>query len=292
VLSKKLGGMRPPQAAEQLAAGLRAKLMVRGALDVERACEAVDLQVQYKPLLNDALLHETESGFAATINSATPRTRQRFSVAHEIGHIQIYAATRLAAAFGHPSAPERESGEANEIEELCDCFGSELLMPLDEWRQEVFSLGISITVIKRLMSRYKVSLQAAARRAVETGIWKCAFILWDPVFKDNRLLELRPIDFATNMSIGGNKWPLSIANDPRFRIAGSPLLVSDGVAETVGDIPPPFDGIEERYLAQSAATWGTPAKVATLILAEPSARNVLMKAAKSAKKKPTTSRLS
>jgi Zn-dependent peptidase ImmA (M78 family) len=284
VLSTKLRGVTPPEAAARLAADLRVKLKARGAIDLDRVCEALDLRVQYKPLGNDALLHETESGFAATINSAAPKARQRFSIAHEIGHLEIYAATRLAAAFGHPSAPGENNGEATEIEDLCNSFGTELLMPLEEWRRELFTQGISIAVIRRLMSRYKVSMQAAARRAVETEIWKCAFIMWALVVEGEKLVALRPVDFATNISTGGSNWPQTIANDPRLSIPGSPLLAVEKATETVGEIPLPFDGMEGRYLAQSAVAWGTPPRVATLILAEASGRNILMRASKGLKR--------
>ena len=111
-------------------------------------------------------------------------------------------------------------------------------------------------------------MQAAGKRAVETRMWNCAFILWAPVVDGETLVELRPVDFATNISVGGSNWPRSIANDPRFRMSGSPLLAAEKAIETVGEIPLPFDGMEGRYLAQSAVTGGVPMRVATLILAE------------------------
>jgi Zn-dependent peptidase ImmA (M78 family) len=269
-------GLKAPDAAAQLAIELRAQISnPTGPADLQRACAAVNTRVEYKSLRNDAILQETEAGFLAIINSSATKGRQRFSLAHEIGHLRLFETTRLTRAFAHKSESAKEH-TSDEVEELCDHFASELLMPLEEWRREIFRRGISIGSLKVLSSKYNVSLPAAAKRAIDTGIWRCAFVLWDVVNDGDKLVELKPNQFWSNIEFGPARWPNKILNDPRFREAGSPLLAAEQTEATIGEIKVPFDGLKERYLAESRAVWGRSPQVATVILAERQGRRILL----------------
>lgn len=277
VLSKKRSGLPAPDVVAILARELRASTKPSGKADLEAISSAVKLSIQYKPLRVDSLLHEAESGYIAIVNSTTNKVRQRFSIAHEIGHIAIYKTTGLTRAFGHLSPGEQKRGEAAEVEDLCDCFASELLMPMAEWRQHIIEEGVSLGVIKKLMNRYGVSTPAATKRVVDACIWKCAIMIWKAIYEGDELAELKPIYFWTNITLGNHNWPRNIRNSEEFRVPGSPLYALEKRIETIGKIPLPFDSAEGKYLAQSSIVTNQPTQVATLVLAERYGKEILLR---------------
>lgn len=278
ILSEKWKGLEAPDVVAKLARELRGSRQEPGRTDLRAICAAVGLGIQYKPIRVDSLLHETESGFVAVVNSAINKPRQRFSIAHEIGHVVLYKTTGLTQAFGHLSADTRLSIEASEVEHLCDWFASELLMPLANWQRDIVDEGISLKVVKRLVSRYGVSLAAAAKRVVDVNVWKCAIAVWEPIYEADKLVELKPVQFSSNIAFGSNNWPKSIPNRQEFCIPGSPLYALEQGMETTGEISLPFDGVKDIYLAQSSIVRTQPTRIATLILAERYGRRILNRA--------------
>jgi Zn-dependent peptidase ImmA (M78 family) len=90
------------------------------------------------------------------INQREPPTRQRFSIAHEIGHFlsghEAYDDTKTHVE-DHPgwlSSHNRQEIEANE-------FAAELLMPEPFLRRDVAQAGLNVPTLAR---RYQVSEQA------------------------------------------------------------------------------------------------------------------------------------
>lgn len=268
ILSRKWNGLPAPDVIAMLAREVRGSLKQSKRADLNAICATVGVSIQYKPLGVDALLQEMETGYIASINSASSKVRQRFSIAHEVGHVMLYNATGLAQAFGHLSPNERKSSEAIEIEELCNRFAAELLMPIADWQKQIFSEGISLKVIRRLMSRYEVSISAAARRVIDAEVWKCAIVIWTPISQGDFLTELKPVQCCENITRGGHAWPRVIPNTEEFRIPGSPLYALEKKTETKGKMPLPFDMMGGNYLAQSDIVYGQPFQVATLMIPE------------------------
>ena len=81
----------------------------------------------------DAVLVPTGNGKRGQVlfNPTRPPGRVAFSIAHEIGHT-FFPNSVSGARFRTMCDPD--SREANELERLCDLAGSELLMPLEEFR--------------------------------------------------------------------------------------------------------------------------------------------------------------
>ena len=98
----------------------------------------------------DGLSSITSSGYKIVfLNSQMPNDRNRFSLAHEIGHIVMHLGQ------GRPGSEE--------IEQQADEFASNFLMPEDEIGVMLYNLNLS--TLAELKKRWKVSMRALIRRA-------------------------------------------------------------------------------------------------------------------------------
>lgn len=88
------------------------------------------------------------------LNGAKPADRIRFSLAHELGHTVLH--------FGRDY-------DAKTAEDQADAFASAFLMPADDIRPD-FRSGIRITDLAAIKRKWRVSMQAATRRAYSLGI--------------------------------------------------------------------------------------------------------------------------
>jgi Zn-dependent peptidase ImmA (M78 family) len=263
------GKFEPPEVAARLARDLRSVTEYHDRkplepVNIDSICAKLGLTVRYQTLGVDALLQETESGYVATINSAQRPSRQRMSLAHEIGHLILYQATGLRESFGHILPDQRQSSESQEIEKLCDCFASELVLPAEVWRSQIQIGGLSLTTLRKLMNCYDITIATAARRAIEVGTVECAVIAWTPIYKDNSLVELEPVKSWWKNAAGSLGKPLTIPNRQEFCIPGSPLYALKEQSETFGKIS--LGGVKGNYIAHSDVI--DPRYIATLIIPE------------------------
>jgi Zn-dependent peptidase ImmA (M78 family) len=170
--------------------------MIRWKLIKETACRLlseanissppVDLEVVIEKQgvkLASAPAEEQFSGFLLRragelpvigFNSALPRVRQRFIVAHELGHLLLHGKTglhvdRSLVRLGGEKAdtPDEDETEANR-------FAAELLMP-EEWiREDARLIGRAAVdddpVISQLAQKYNVSKQAMTIRLTSLGV--------------------------------------------------------------------------------------------------------------------------
>jgi hypothetical protein len=109
--------------------------------------------------------------------------RRRFTVAHEIGHYLLHRKGQSSFQCSETDMLDWDS-EQKRIEAEADRFASYLLMPLDDFRQQVVGANVDLDVLGACAERYGVSLTAAALnyiewrfRSVVTGqrIWQMAF---------------------------------------------------------------------------------------------------------------------
>lgn len=129
----------------------------------------------------DAMLVPVREGYSVVINEKAPHTRQRYSLAHELGHIML-----LVAQPPTPTPPSptrfRSSGSAMENtkaeERLCDAIAAELLMPEKMFTAAVAESGRSLAQLPRLASRFGTSLTATAIRYWELLPEPCHLIKW------------------------------------------------------------------------------------------------------------------
>lgn len=132
---------------------------------IEDLAYALGIEVVYRPLTGaDAHLVRVGNKGGITINdSITERGRQRFAIAHEIGHWDLHEGrTQVFLCTAEDMRDYQSSVE--EIE--ANIFASELLMPMRMMSPGIKLKEPSIAVIEEIASRFEVSLTAAALRYV------------------------------------------------------------------------------------------------------------------------------
>lgn len=109
------------------------------------------------------------------VNSRQSPFRQRFTLAHEIGHFLLHSDDRLHVDKGYEVKLRDEKSKAGtDIDEMeANLFAAELLMPEHFLARDVGDLGsVDLSderALKGLAGRYKVSSQALAFRLAYLG---------------------------------------------------------------------------------------------------------------------------
>ena len=270
-------GLTPDQAAAKLAADLRVGLGLTGRIDPEAVAGLLGIPVVARSMTTDAFLKEAESGYVIGVNADSPKSRRRFSVAHELGHLKLYETTGLAEAFGSVSQEDRDSPLVREVEQLCDHFAVELLMPSAEWVKAIYTQGVSLHTFGLLRREYGVSLEAALRRAVdsEVGLGRYAIILWR--FAEPTGGCMQPHRFWATSAFGMTVWPDAMDMDELSEQPGSPVRASRCLECTTGEIELSFAGQRIKYLVQSSSIRGQRDRAVSLVVAGEESRRSLRK---------------
>ncbi|EBU8090008.1 ImmA/IrrE family metallo-endopeptidase, partial [Salmonella enterica subsp. enterica serovar Agona] len=142
-----------------------------GAVNVELVAKRLGATIKYAPYEGEmagALIRSNEIAVIA-VNSAHHKNRQRFTIAHECGHLIYHNDERLYVdkTFSirrrddvSRMAIDKEEVEANQ-------FAAELLMPFDYILRDIIRSDIDIedgTEVARLAKKYAVSSQAMTYR--------------------------------------------------------------------------------------------------------------------------------
>jgi Zn-dependent peptidase ImmA (M78 family) len=132
--------------------------------DVEGLASSIGLKVDYMPLANEisGFLRRQHGEWTAGVNSLHHPNRQRFTLAHEIGHYFLHRDAgdfEDRALFRREARFDRRESEAN-------AFASKLLMPEAEFRTVVLSRKASLDELAR---HFGVSSAAAKFRAEALG---------------------------------------------------------------------------------------------------------------------------
>lgn len=132
--------------------------------------------IQSVPMLSAGRLVPAGGGFIIQVNRDHSPGRQRFSAAHEIGHILLPDYQR------HPSLiDDMQTGtydESREAEYLCDLAAAELLMPMKLFAPAAMEAGFGLDAASQLATAFQASREAAVIRLVQTGLWPCAVAVW------------------------------------------------------------------------------------------------------------------
>lgn len=105
-----------------------------------------------------------------TVNSVEPEERQRFTICHEIAHIE------LGLASSHEEVPSWSFAKRHINEVLCDIFAAELLMPYMQWKALVPKKEPSLGVIEYMAGEFRTSFPAAASRYANLADIPCAYV--------------------------------------------------------------------------------------------------------------------
>jgi Zn-dependent peptidase ImmA (M78 family) len=125
------------------------------------------------PLESDALIRALDDGTLEIVwNREAAPTRRNFSIDHELGHTLFPDAYEVVR---HRSARRRNLED--ELEQLCDAAAAEMLLPAEEFRQDLLDLDLSGEAVRKLAKRYVASPEATACRIATLSERACATIL-------------------------------------------------------------------------------------------------------------------
>lgn len=115
--------------------------------------------------------------------------RQRFTLAHELAHYLLHRRPLTSAHYRNgkleedvdfqclPLQANQWKAAEQKREEEADTFASYLLMPIDDYRQQVGTMEMSRPLLDHVIDRYNVSLTAAVRKWIEFTDKRAAMIV-------------------------------------------------------------------------------------------------------------------
>lgn len=143
--------------------------MQRPPVAVDKIAQMLGLDVRFSPGDDDvsgALIRKGKE-LIIGVNSSHHPNRQRFTIAHEIGHFMLHKALQIHVdedfCINRDGSNNRDEIEANR-------FASELLIPVEFIEADILRFPIiDDTVVSILANSYKVSIQAMKIRLTNLG---------------------------------------------------------------------------------------------------------------------------
>ena len=150
--------------------------IVAPPIDLQRIAQHLKLVVAYEPLVNDVsgmLLRRNERAVVA-VNASHPAQRQRFTIAHEIGHFKLHTGIYIDKDTRINARTSRSSSGLDPDEVQANAFAAELLMPrgmvVYEFTRRVRTGSRSVDAIVADLARsFDVSTQAMEIRLKVVG---------------------------------------------------------------------------------------------------------------------------
>ena len=132
----------------------------------------------------DGGIYDTGSKVEIRLNLRSSTERQRYTLAHEIGHLLLELEVK----------GKRNCTDDSDLEKACDLIAAELLMPADEVFRYAPSLpGETPASLRIAASHFRVSLHAAAiRLRKDLRIWNRSIGLWEKKEKARELWFVGP----------------------------------------------------------------------------------------------------
>jgi Zn-dependent peptidase ImmA (M78 family) len=141
-----------------------------GAVDVEAVAANLGAHVRYAPYEGDlaGMLIRAGGDTYIAVNSAHHKNRQRFTTAHECGHLIFHHEPVFVDRSFSVLRRDENSSTAEDIMEIeANQFAAELLMPIGQLKRELIANDIDLEdddQISRIAKRYAVSMQAMSYR--------------------------------------------------------------------------------------------------------------------------------
>lgn len=146
---------------------------------VEKIAKRLNLRVTFEPFDGDmsGCIVRSKDGATIGVNSLHPENRQRFTIAHEIGHFLLHKGEEVIVDRNfRVNLRDNEASRAENPEEIeANYFAAALLMPEDMLHADLKGEKLDIEddePIQNLANRYKVSRQALTYRLVSLGYLK------------------------------------------------------------------------------------------------------------------------
>ncbi|MEZ2739710.1 ImmA/IrrE family metallo-endopeptidase [Comamonas jiangduensis] len=137
-------------------------------LDIEAIAFDSQVEVVYEKMSGcEATLVGFRDRAIATINPSGVRGRERFSVAHELGHWHLHRGRSFACRVDDPSA---NLASDRHFEKEADTFASHLLLPRMLFNPAVAAYGApTFQQITRIANEFETSITATALRLVSVN---------------------------------------------------------------------------------------------------------------------------
>jgi Zn-dependent peptidase ImmA (M78 family) len=151
------------------------------AIPVEEIARLAGAVISYQPFDSDdisgLLYRSADAAPVIGVNSTNAKVRQRFTIAHELGHLQLHKGHSLILERQmHVNFRDATSATTSNQEEVeANQFAAELLMPrsfLEHALARVLA-GRPLpdaTIVARLANRFEVSRQAMEFRLASLGL--------------------------------------------------------------------------------------------------------------------------
>ena len=143
--------------------------------------------IEEREIESDAMLLPSKNGYSIVLKKSERlglSARQRFSLAHELGHLLLLKSQAPAASGVVGTASKhRGHGYSDEEERLCDQIAAEILMPQMAFQEDGWMEGWSLRNLKTLADKYDTSIPATAIRMIDLmpeetlmGTWKISSV--------------------------------------------------------------------------------------------------------------------
>lgn len=143
---------------------------------LETVAQSLGANIRYSPFEGDisGMLFRDKDQTVIGVNSLHHPNRQRFTIAHEIGHLLLHKGTEVHVdrtfRVNLRSDVSSQAVDSDEIE--ANRFAAHLLMPQDFLTKDLKGQEIDMEKeddLRRLATKYRVSLQALTFRL--TNLW-------------------------------------------------------------------------------------------------------------------------
>lgn len=144
---------------------------------VEALARSLGARVSYSPFEGDisGMVFRNEDQVIIGVNSLHHPNRQRFTIAHEIGHMVLHKGVEMHVDRAYRvNLRDDLSSQAVDPEEIqANRFAAELLMPEEMLIEDLKGQEIDFENeedLRRLAVKYRVSLQALTFRLINLGL--------------------------------------------------------------------------------------------------------------------------
>ena len=184
------GGGDPVEAMRRAASRLLAESEVTAAptdLELVGSFRGVT-QVAEAAMEESGRLLPVPGGYRIEVNASQSRGRQRFSHAHEIGHLLVPTYCQEPKRRDDSTTGEYRPKEEEEF--LCDVAATEILMPVRIFRSAVSGREAGVRVLSDVASNFEVSLEAAGVRLAQNAADELAVIVWEETLKSSQSRQM------------------------------------------------------------------------------------------------------
>lgn len=183
---------------EQYAQDIISSFNLTPPIDLNKICEVLDIKVNYENLVvMEALLIVAPGKRNIIIDNSRNMyiRRERFTIAHEIGHYIIP---------WHENLQQCDKIVDFKSEDTVECeandFASELLVPKTYLLEDIRDKKVTLSLIKDLAEKYNVSLVVMARRILAYSDSESVALIYYP--NGNKYIQMKSSSFSKEIKDG------------------------------------------------------------------------------------------